>query len=593
MSWWAGSASGGSCASPAKQRRKSMWGKVLGGIGLCSLLAVGCSESTGPLAPCTAGAPLVNLTAGEYRSADPRPRGDFVLRTVRGPGCVAFAANQSGSDIEYLLVPQAATGTPGGKSSFLLRGATLAASSAPAPAPIAPSVQLAPAARFHQFLRESEQQLYLSNPPTIHAFTAPRVALGPPAVGDVGTFSVCSNLDCTSKTTVTATAKQVGMHIAIFVDNNAPPNGLSDADLLSLRLKFDTLLYVRDTLAFGGETDIDGNTVVIVLMTNAVNQLVSAAECSATGFVAGYFYGADLIFGQGNNGEIFYSIVADPSGTLMSCPHSVTQVNSLVPVTFIHEFQHMISFGQHYLRRAGAPEVLWLNEGLSHFAEEMGGRRYLPDTATFCDFVNGDLHNAGQYFSAPQDHYLLATERIGTLAERSAMWLFVRYLVDQYAADQSLTAGDVVTRQLDQTTLTGAANVEHVTGRPFAETVTHWALANYVSDLPGFTALPELQYKVRKFRTDYPTLSARCPVPNNIPATFPLVPPVGPGEAVSLSDTLRAGSGLYFRAQQSAGAIGFTLLFSDGRGFALPDALAPRLNVIRIKRCELRRGRAF
>src|SRR2546427_5857539 len=87
-------------------------------IGVCSLLAAGCSESSGPLAPCTAAAPLVNLTAGEYQSADPRPSGDFVLRTVRGAGCVAFAANQSGSDIEYLLVPQAATGTPGGKSSL-------------------------------------------------------------------------------------------------------------------------------------------------------------------------------------------------------------------------------------------------------------------------------------------------------------------------------------------------------------------------------------------------------------------------------------------------------------------------------------------
>src|SRR5438876_1196322 len=562
-----------------------MVGRMLSRIGLCSLLAAGCSESSGPLAPCTAGAPLVNLTAGEYQSADPKPSGSLVLRAVGSPGCVAFAANQSGSDIEYLLVPQAATGTPGGKSSFWLRGATVAAMAAPAVS-AAPSPQLAPAARFHEFMRESEQQLYLSNPPTIHAFTAPRVALAPPSPGDVGTFSVCSNLDCTSKTTVTATAKQVGAHIAIFVDNNAPSGGLSDADLLSLRLKFDTLLYVRDTLAFGRETDIDGNTVVIVLMTNAVNQLVSASDCTLTGFVAGYFYGADLIFGQGNNGEIFYSIVADPSGNL-SCAHSVAQVNSLVPVTFIHEFQHMISFGQHYLKRAGAPEVLWLNEGLSHFAEEMGGRTYLPvpvpDTATFCDFVKGDLFNAGQYFGAPQAHYLLATEGIGTLAERGAMWLFVRYLVDQYAADQSIAAGDVVTRQLDQTTLTGAANVEHVTGRPFAETVAHWALANYVSDLPGFTAPPELQYKVRKFRTDYPTLSARCPVPNNIPASFPLVPPVGPGSVVNVSDTLRAGSGKYFRAQQSAGAIGFTLLFSDGQGFALPDALVPRLNVIRIK----------
>src|SRR2546430_3563266 len=305
MSWWARSASSGSCASPAKQRRKSMWGKLLNRIGLCSLLVAGCSESSVPLAPCTPGAPLVNLTAGEYRSADPRPSGSFVLRTVASPGCVAFAANQSGSDIEYLLVPQAATGTPGDKSSFWLRGATVAALAAPAVS-AGPSPQLAPAARFHEFLRESEQQLYLSNPPTIHPFTAPRVALAPPAVGDVGTFSVCSNLDCTSKATVTATAKQVGVHIAIFEDNNKPSGGLSDADFLSLRYKFDTLLYVRDTLAFGRESDIDQNSVVIVLMTNAVNQLVSASECSA-GFVAGCFYGADLVFCLGDKGDGVFS----------------------------------------------------------------------------------------------------------------------------------------------------------------------------------------------------------------------------------------------------------------------------------------------
>src|SRR2546422_6592 len=562
-----------------------MVGRMLSRIGLCSLLVAACSESTGPLAPCTAGAPLVNLTAGEYRSADPRPGGDLVLRTVRSPGCVAFAANQSGTDIEFLLVPQAATGTPGGESSFWLRGATVVATAAPAVA-AALSPQLAPAARFHEFLRESEQQIYLSNPPPARAFTASPVSLAPPAMGDVGTFSVCSNLNCTAKVTVTATARTVGVHIAIFVDDNAPAGGLSDADLIALRDEFDTRLYVRDTLAFGRETDIDGNGVVIVLMTNAVNELVSASECTSPtgGFVAGYFYGADLITGQGNNGEIFYSLVADPSQQLMSCAHPVNQVKRLVPVTFIHEFQHMISFGQHYLKRAGAPEVLWLNEGLSHFTEEMGGRSYLPaDDSAFCDYVRGDLYNAGQYFGAPQDHFLLATEGIGTLAERGAMWLFVRYLVDQYAADQSLTAGDVVTRQLDQTTLTGAGNVEHVTGRPFAETVTHWALANYVSDLPGFTAPPELQYKLWSFRTAYPTLSAACPKPNNIPLNFPLAPATGPGDVVNLSDTLRAGSGLYFLAQQSAGAAGFTLLFSDGQGFALPDALVPRLNVIRIK----------
>src|SRR5438132_6888836 len=170
-----------------------MVGKVTGRIGLCSLLAVGCSESTGPLAPCTPGAPLVNLTAGEYRSAGPRPSGSFVLRMVASPGCVAFAANQSGSDIEYLLVPQAATGTPGGKSSFWLRGATVAAAAAPAVA-VALSPQLAPAARFHQFLRESEQQLYLSNPPPSPPSTPHPAPRPHPPQGATATFAAAPTL---------------------------------------------------------------------------------------------------------------------------------------------------------------------------------------------------------------------------------------------------------------------------------------------------------------------------------------------------------------------------------------------------------------
>ena len=44
----------------------------------------------------------------------------------------------------------------------------------------------------------------------------------------------------------------------------------------------------------------------------------------------------------------------------------------------IHEFQHMISFNQHVLVRGGNAEETWLNEGLSSFAEELGGR-LVPD----------------------------------------------------------------------------------------------------------------------------------------------------------------------------------------------------------------------
>src|SRR2546425_5699846 len=99
--------------------------------------------------------------------------------------------------------------------------------------------------------------------------------------------------------------------------------------------------------------------------TTLFRSLVSATECSTTGFVAGDFYGADLIFGQGNNGEIFYSLVADPAGSL-SCAHSVTHGNSLIPVTFIPAIPHMISFRQQYLERASRPPGPWVNEGPSH-----------------------------------------------------------------------------------------------------------------------------------------------------------------------------------------------------------------------------------
>jgi len=406
--------------------------------------------------------------------------------------------------------------------------------------------------------------------------------------GNVRTFKVCNTLNCDPRkpstlSSVTATALKVGTHIAIYVDNAAPQPGLMQSDLDNLRAVFDTRLYETDTLAFGSESDIDNNGMVIVLMSARVNSLVTAAQCTTTGFVAGYFFGADLIttppFATGNNGEIFYSIVPDPSGTL-SCAHPVTAVTQIVPVTFVHEFQHMISFNQHFLVRGSFPEDLWLNEGLSHYAEENGGRTYLPDSTTFCNYAFGDVYNAGQYFTAPQNYFLVDTVGIGGLANRGAYWLFVRYLVDQGAA--TLGSSDSVTRRLDMTNLTGAANVSHAAGgTSFATIVERWALANYVSDLPGFAAPSELQYLTWQFRTAFPTLNNRCN--SKIPAQFPLAPPVLDATATHVSGMLRAGSGSYYRLQHTAGAPQFTLLFSNSAGAALRTTLVPRLNVIRIQ----------
>src|SRR5436309_1113356 len=274
-----------------------------------------------------------------------------------------------------------------------------------------------------------------------------------------------------------------------------------------------------------------------------------------------------------NHGEVFYSIVADSAGTL-SCSHSRTQVKRVLPGTFTHEFQHMISYVQHVLVRVGQSEEGWLDEGLSKYAEELAGRSYLPgDTAKFSQYAIGDVYDAYQYLRATGTSPLLIEFDQGTLAEVGASWLFVRYLVDQYGA--------ALPGKLDQTTLSGAVNVAAQTGHAFDTTVTRWALANWVSDLPGFTAPPELQYTSWHFRTTYASLNAQDPA--NFPLPYPLVPTRSAGSAVSLSGTLRSGSGVYQRALRGPSAPAYTLLFRRSATSLFPTALGARLNVIRIR----------
>jgi hypothetical protein len=522
---------------------------------------------------------------GQYVAIDPAP----------ASGCTVFpAATAAGA--EYLVVPQLATGTPGAAAGFRLIGDTiLPAPSAPAPQP---SANLGSVERFHQFLRLGDQRRSWGLVPET---AAPRTArpqgspaAGPPAMNDLRTFQVCAKLDCSRFDRVGARVQALRTKVAIFVDTLAPAGGLDSAALDSIADVFDRRLYAIDTAAFGRESDIDSNSVVLVLMTNTVNKLVTASACTAGGgsFVAGFFFGADLDPAfrndtRSNKGEVFYSIVADPGGVL-SCPHSTSDVEKFVPVTFIHEFQHMISFNQHVLVRPGTSgEVLWLNEGLSHYAEELGGRSYelTPDATVVdctsgsmpCRFYAGDLLNAYNYLDSTDKHFLLPTAGIGSLAERGAAWLFVRYVVDRYAAGRTLASWNTLTRAMVQTSSTGAQNVATVAGDPFETVVSRWGLANWVTDDP--TALAELKYDSWNLHAVYAALHAR----NVFPKVYPLVPTVSPGRFVNLAGLLHAGSGIYHRATQAAGDPGFTLKFVTSSGAVISASLTPRLNVIRLQ----------
>src|SRR2546422_8229080 len=366
---------------------------------------------------------------------------------------------------EYLVVPQLTSGIPGQTAAFRLGGDTiLPAPSAPAPEQLA---DLTPAERFHTYLRLGDERRSWGFAPKSDVGAGPQAsaAASPPGMGSLRTFQVCAKTDCSRFDRVGARVRALKTKVAIYVDTLAPAGGLDSTALDSIAVLFDQKLYAIDTSAFGRESDIDSNTVVMVLMTNTVNKLVTASECTSTGFVAGFFFGVDLdpafrSDSRSNKGGIFYFIVADPAGTL-SCSHPASDVQKFVPGTFIHEVQHMISFNQHVLLRGTNGELLWLNAGMSHYAEELGGRSYAlsPNAritdctigTTECRFYGGDLLNAYLYLDSTSQHFLLPTAGIGTLTERGAAWLFVRYVVDRYAAGSTMADWNTVTRALDGT----------------------------------------------------------------------------------------------------------------------------------------------
>ncbi|HMA03490.1 MAG TPA: hypothetical protein VKP02_14060, partial [Gemmatimonadaceae bacterium] len=199
-------------------------------------------------------------------------------------------------------------------------------------------------------------------------------------VGASATFHVLSSFSNGSQYTLdTAILKYSGSHLLIYVSKNAPSGGFTDAQIAAFGNTFDLDLYTIDVSTFGPPTDIDANGRVIVLLSPLINKLTTASDCSSKGYIAGFFNAVDLLpaqyAGKSNGAEIFYSLVPDPNATL-SCTHTVAAVLQLTPSTFIHEFQHMISFGQHAILRNGNEEDPWLNEGLSHVAEELGSRFY-------------------------------------------------------------------------------------------------------------------------------------------------------------------------------------------------------------------------
>ena len=557
----------------------------LAAVPILVLFSAGCSSGGGgggtqpPPPPVGCASPTaISLAVGGHVVVDP----------ATSNGCIRFPSIASGgADQEYYATVVSGSGlvtTSGVSGSYTVKAGAPAAAAPPAQVRIGPDrPSLDNAGLFHRNLRNLESAL-AADPSRRATLQAPPVATVPPLVGSQQTFNVCANLQCSAFTPVTAIARYVGTSAAVYLDLTVPGvDTLNQFDLNELGQAFDLRLHPISRAAFGSESDIDGSTVVAILLTDAVNALTP--DCT-NGRILGYFWGGDLLTVTGSNrAEIFYGMVPSPATSGCTAASRRSTVDRLKP-TMIHELQHMISFHQHVFVSGGSSgEVTWLNEALSHYAEELGGR-LIPNSEcpTFpscrSQYTSGNLNNAYDYLEDPEANFLVfPSTSVGTLPERGAAWLFVRWLADHWGTD---SLGTNLTRALVQTSLTGATNVQIATATPFATLVAEWLTAVWVDDLPGFTPLSDrMRYKSWGFRKVFADncCATDSPFPRAWPSDAPLV--VG---NFTRSSTLRGGSGRVHQVIQTGGspALDFTLA-GDVGGNPLHSALAARIAVVRIR----------
>lgn len=282
-----------------------------------------------------------------------------------------------------------------------------------------------------------------------------------PALGSTRAFHVVNKISAIDLTDpdnfdeVTARLRYKGDHTLLYVETRAEGPDIPDGLIDDIGDRFDDQTYDVDRAAFGEETDIDANGRVIVLMTATVNALNTEQSVEAGGVLSGFFFGIDLLFHPtlnpfSNDAEIFYSLVPDPDKQFGAAAVGGEQVAGFLDGVLAHEFEHMINAGQR-LDRGAAFEVVWLDEGLAHYAETLNGVTFDGST---------DLQNSlrsALWLQRPFAQSLVSGS--DNLEQRGAAWLLVAYLVGHY--------GEGILRDLVEGPFTGIPNVENAADTSF------------------------------------------------------------------------------------------------------------------------------
>jgi len=563
---------------------------------------------------------------GSASVLDLQPGEDSVI-TGADVACVQLPAHAAGAEYEVVVTPlPQALGF--NDMRLAVTGSALAS---PAPAVVLHTDVATSRASFSLFGTESEltnwrgpqydwdmQLRELERPlrPEIRANAVGGSSFGlmaaAPQVGDVTDFgfSCVTQTDFpNTPTDITAEVVKVSNNAVIYEDTLSR-GAFTAGEYDDIALNFDNVIIGTDTLYFGAPDDVDGDIApgqVIILYSQGVNRMT---EDYSQGFIAGFFCPLDLGFPTGNRAKMFYVLVPDPAGDLTpgSDANLLTKTNVLriTDNTVAHEFQHLINAQV----GTGAAEEVWINEGLSHLAEEvvghatgqatgvlnfapgndLGASDFLQSQAAV-DVVNkyylGNWINLGMYLAAPGDTAALLNSEdplgMSTFRMRGANWAFLRYLLDRFGAPA--TEWQMTRQLITDGALTSRQAVTNVFGVSFDQLAADWAAMFSVEDRDDLggsvrASLEMTSYQVRDIYDD-PSIGGIASPTGSWPLN-PIIRFLSQPGSVDMDLFTATSSYVTLRAPAATGGTGLRLM-EAGSGADLSAAIMPHMVIVRTK----------
>jgi Bacterial Ig-like domain (group 2) len=430
----------------------------------------------------------------------------------------------------------------------------------------APSLR--PDEGFHQRLRGTVSQRLEGRMQALEpeAFTAPNFAV---SVNQVVSFNVnsASGDGCANPDRRGGRVRYVGDHAVAVADTLNPLGGFTDEDYRSFIDFFDDEVWPLVTSNFGEPSDIDQSQKVVVFFTRAVNELVENRP-ARNSYVGGFFFNRDLFptssCAGSNASEMFYMLVPDPTGATGGRAFGREFVTRSTKNVLVHEFQHLVNDSRRlHVNNAPEWEDAWLNEGLSHIAEELmfyrqsglaPGQNIGPVLLAqsqaakdaFYVFQLDNFERFKSFLREPEDNSVIGGANV--LGTRGATWSFLRYVADREPGDDTPLWHALVR----DTRSSGLANLRAALAVEPADRIRDWAAALYADDLPPGSGSP-YQLASWNFRAISPNAgNLNLGAPNQ---TYPLFPyPIGPSEP-PITVGLQGGGAVYAEAFVEAGEV--------------------------------------